>query len=301
MKKLLLSVFAFASFLTASAQCNELFISEYVEGTGYDKAIEIYNPTNAPINLSNYRVERFSNGSSTSSSGGVVNLSGTIPAFGTWVLTNNNTTTPPTSPALVAMADQLDNPYPAPTYMNGNDAIVLYKGTTIVDIFGKTGDAAMVSSSGWSDALPYDGSAGAGAIWTENKTLVRKATVLGGVMANPSQFIVTNEWDSLSVNTFTELGQHTCNCLTGVNEIDNAVSVLLFPNPANNGSFTITAAESILTAQVVNIIGQQVAIKEGNKNERAMIIETSGLSNGVYLVKVTFDKGRSTVVKLFIQ
>ena len=135
MKKLLLSVFALAIYSAASAQCNELFISEYVEGTGYDKAIEIYNPTNAPISLTGYRLERFSNGSATSSSGGVLNLSGTIPAQGTWVITNNNTTTPVTSPALTAMADQLDNPYPAPSYMNGNDAIVLYKNTSIIDIF----------------------------------------------------------------------------------------------------------------------------------------------------------------------
>ncbi|MEO6228877.1 MAG: lamin tail domain-containing protein, partial [Ferruginibacter sp.] len=169
MKKLLLSVFALAAYSSVNAQCNELFISEYVEGSGYDKAIEIYNPTNSSISLTGYRLERFSNGSSTSSSGGVLNLAGTIAAHDVWVVTNNNTTAPPTSPALTAMADQLDNPYPAPTYMNGNDAIVLYKNTSIVDIFGKTGDAAMTTSSGWSDAFPYDGSAGT--IWTENHTL----------------------------------------------------------------------------------------------------------------------------------
>lgn len=300
MKKLLLSVFALAIYSGANAQCNELFISEYVEGTGYDKAIEIYNPTTSSISLTGYRLERFSNGSSTSSSGGVLNLSGTIAAGATWVVTNNNTTTPVTSPALVAMADQLDNPYPAPTYMNGNDAIVLYKNTAIVDIFGKTGDAAMVSSAGWSDAFPYDGSAGA--IWTENHTLVRKASVMQGVAVDPTpEFIVTTEWDSLPVNTFSGLGTHVCSCPTSINEIDNSVSVLVYPNPSNSGIVNVNTSEVILSAKITNTLGQEVINRQGNKTDKTMVLETAGLSKGVYFVKVSFDKGKSTVVKLSIQ
>lgn len=300
MKKLLLSVFALAIYSSINAQCNELFISEYVEGTGYDKAIEIYNPTTSAISLTGYRLERFSNGSSTSTSGGVLNLSGTIGAGQAFVVTNNNTGAPPTSPTLTAMADQLDNPYPAPTYMNGNDAIVLYKNTAIVDIFGKTGDAAMVTSNGWSDTSPYDGSAGA--IWTENHTLVRKSTVMAGVTVNPSpEFIVTAEWDSLPVNTFTGLGTHTCSCPTGINEIDNSVSVLVYPNPTNSGYVNVSTSEAILSAQVFNTIGQEVIVKAGNKTDKSMIIETAQLPQGVYFVKISFDKGKSTVVKLSIQ
>lgn len=300
MKKLLLSVFALAIYSGANAQCNELFISEYVEGTGYDKAIELYNPTSSAISLTGYRLERFSNGSSTSSSGGVLNLSGTIPAFGTWVITNNNTTTPVTSPTLTAMADQLDNPYPAPTYMNGNDAIVLYKNTSVIDIFGKTGDAAMVTSSGWSDAFPYDGSAGA--IWTEDQTLVRKASVIQGVTVEPSpEFIVTTQWDSLPVNTFTGLGTHVCSCPTSINEIDNSVSVLVYPNPSNSGVVNLNTSEIILSAQITNTLGQEIINRQGNKTDKTMVLETTGLSKGVYFVKVSFDKGKSTVVKLSIQ
>src|ERR1041385_1428133 len=113
MKKLLLAFFSMASFSGMYAQCNELFISEYVEGTGNDKALEIYNPTNAAINLTGYRVERFSNGSASSSAGGFLNLSGTIAAHDVWVIVNGQTvatTSPPSpaaSPALQAMADQL--------------------------------------------------------------------------------------------------------------------------------------------------------------------------------------------------
>lgn len=304
MKKLLLSVFALASFINVNAQCNELFISEYVEGTGNNKALEIFNPTNSPISLTGYSLKRFSNGASTSTAGGVLNLSGTIAAHDVFVIVNGQTTTsgssPACSPALQAMADQLDGVYPAPTYMNGNDAIVLYKNTSIIDILGMTGDAAMVSAYGWSDAFPYDGSAGA--IWTENHTLRRKATVMMGVTTNPSpEFIVTTQWDSSAVNDWSGLGTHTCSCPTGINEIDNTVSIVVYPNPANNDHFNITAAEAIQNVEVYNILGELMISKTGNKSDKQMIIGTGDLAKGVYVVRALFENNKISVVKLSIQ
>src|SRR5687768_4589668 len=77
MKKLLLSVFAIAAFYTASAQCNEIFISEYVEGSGNNKALEIYNPSTSPIALNNnYRLVRYNNG--TSAAAGEANSQASI-------------------------------------------------------------------------------------------------------------------------------------------------------------------------------------------------------------------------------
>ena len=303
MKKLVLSVFALASYVTVNAQCSELFISEYVEGSGNNKALEIYNPTNAPISLSGYHIDRFSNGSSSSSSGGVLNLSGTIAPYDAFVIANGQTTGSSSSPAcdplLQAMADQLDGVYPAPTYMNGNDAIVLYKNSTIVDIFGKTGDAAMTTAYGWSDAFPYDGSAGA--IWTENHTLVRKPSVTQGVATNPSTFIVTTQWDSLPKDTWTGLGTHVCNCLTtGIAEANAAPSVVVYPNPADNSYFNISAAAAIVKIEVYNVVGQQMIAQNGNNDNRA-IVETGALAKGVYVVKITFEKNKTTVVKLSIQ
>ncbi|MGZ4055878.1 MAG: lamin tail domain-containing protein [Bacteroidia bacterium] len=306
MKKLLLSVFAVASFINLNAQCNELFISEYVEGSGNNKALEIYNPTSAAINLTGYRLERFSNGASTSTAGGVLNLSGTIAAHSTFVVVNGQTVAvaSPPSPAcdtaLQAMADQLDGPYPAPCYFNGNDAIVLFNNSTMVDIFGMIGDAAMVSGYGWSDAFPYDGSAGK--IWTENHTLIRHADVLQGVTTNPSpEFIVTAQWDSLPEDTWSHLGSHTCNCLTGINEIDNTVSTIIYPNPSNTNYFNISTSKPILNIEVYNMLGELEINEEGNKVDTQMKINTGNLAKGVYLVKATFPDSKITVVKLSIQ
>ncbi len=306
MKKLLLSVFALASYLSINAQCNELFISEYVEGSGNNKALEIYNPTNAPINLSGYRIERFSNGASTSSSGGVLNLSGTIGAFDVFVIANGQTTgtatSPACSPALQALADQLDGVYPAPTYMNGNDAIALFHGSTMIDLLGKIGDAAMTSGYGWSDQYPYDGSAGVN--WTENHTLQRKATVMGGVMSNPSsEFVVTDQWDSLSEDTWTGLGTHVCNCAlgAGVSEANNPVSMVIFPNPADNGYFNILGGEVIDGIEVYNAVGQLMINQKGTKNEKQTTVETAALPKGVYFVRVTFANSKVTTAKISIQ
>ena len=60
------------------AQCNELFISEYIEGWSNNKAIEIYNPTGSAIDMSDYQLERYSNGATSAQDNQEVVLSGTI-------------------------------------------------------------------------------------------------------------------------------------------------------------------------------------------------------------------------------
>lgn len=55
-------LFLFTAQLAAQ-NCAEIFISEYVEGYGNNRALELYNPTSDRIDLSQYSVGRFSNGS----------------------------------------------------------------------------------------------------------------------------------------------------------------------------------------------------------------------------------------------
>jgi len=72
MKKLLFTCFSMFVAVGLMAQCTDLFISEYIEGSNNNKALEIYNPTEQAINLSGYAIGRFSNGSTNSSSDPVV-------------------------------------------------------------------------------------------------------------------------------------------------------------------------------------------------------------------------------------
>jgi hypothetical protein len=243
MKIILLFMFVFLSALYSTAQ-TDLFFSEYIEGSGNNKALEIYNPTSQTIDLSNYYVLRFSNGQSTFAEGGVTHLVGTIAPYKTFVLVNGQTpatstpSSPACSPVLQAMADQLDGIYPAPTYMNGNDAMALVKTTggvppssspvnySPVDLFGQIGLGALIyAETGWSDVkdatLSYTvgGVAVTGKIinyivqkyatngtssgpywmaWTANHTLIRKPSIITGVKVNPVPFVVTKEWDTLA-------------------------------------------------------------------------------------------------------
>lgn len=298
MKKLLLSVVALISFLNVQSQCTELFISEYVEGSGNDKGIEIYNPTANPVNLSAYKLVRYSNGSSTASD--FLQLSGTIAAYDVFVIVNGQTTGGPTSPAvspaLQAMADQLDGAYPAPTYMNGDDALTLEKSGVIVDIFGKIGEDPGVS---WSDVFPYTDASGSW--WTKDHTLRRKASVTQGVTTNPSAFDVTVQWDSLPENTWTGLGSHSSTCTVGIKDIDkDNPAVTVFPNPVNGNYFNLTSTEVIESVSLFNVVGQSLLVKKGNADKK-MKIETESLPNGIYIVKVIFENKRETTTKLIIK
>ena len=210
--------------------CSELFFSEYVEGSSQNKALEIYNPTNQIIDLSNYTIERFSNGSIVVSD--EMLLSGYILPGQTWVVTISDTNSTNEfgfiQIALYNMANQLAPLYPSPLYYNGNDALVLSKNDQIIDIIGKVGENP---GSSWTDD-PTAGftDANGGAWWTKDKTLIRKVNVKSGVMSNPVLFDPTSEWDSLAMNTFNNLGFHNCDCNPQINSftctIDGCIEII---------------------------------------------------------------------------
>lgn len=300
MKKVLLTAFALSAYVSVNAQCTELFISEYVEGSGNDKGIEIYNPTNSPIDLSSYVLARYSNGSSSISD--QTTLTGTIAPQSAFVIVNGQTTieqggsSPAVNPALQALADQLDHAYPAPTYMNGDDAITLEKNGVKVDIFGKIGEDP---GSSWSTMFPYTDVQGT---WiTKDYTLQRKASVTGGVTVNPTAFNALAEYDTLPQNTWSGLGTHTCSCPTSINEMDNSISVVVFPNPSNANFFTVASSENIQAVELYNVMGQRVLVTEGNKTAKQLTIETGSVAKGVYTVKVLYTNNKITATRLSIQ
>ena len=160
-------------FSLIAQDCSELFFSEYVEGSSNNKALEIFNPTNQSVDLSNYSIGRYNNGSSTISD--EMTLSGILLPGQTWVVTNSDTNSTNEfgyiQMELYNMANQLAPLYPSPLYMNGNDAITLSKNGTIIDIIGKIGEDP-------GDACTDDATAGFtdanfGAWWTKNHTMIR--------------------------------------------------------------------------------------------------------------------------------
>src|ERR687894_545568 len=108
----------------------DVFFSEYVEGSGFNKAVEIFNGTGAPVDLAagGYTLELYSNGLS---SGPSVALTGTIADGDVFVVSRADA-----DPALAARADQHA---PAVANWNGDDAVALRKGGAIVDVIGQIG------------------------------------------------------------------------------------------------------------------------------------------------------------------
>ena len=301
MKKTLLFLSVIATtFLNAQiVDCNDLFFSEYIEGWSQNKAIEVYNPTNATVDLSDYRIERYSNGATNSSAGGITTLSGMLASGDAFVLTNGESDTSSTfgfcDPILLAMADfaEPNGSYPTPMHMNGNDAMVLTKNGVIIDVIGKVGEDP--SSGAWT----ADAASGftLGTWWTANHTLIRKSTVLKGDNNGLDLFDPSAEWDSLPAQNWSNLGSHTCDCqgTSAVNET-NEISHIMYPNPANSGaSVIINATEKIEKIELINILGTKVLSTTNTT------ILTSDLAKGMYIVNIQFSDGRKVGNKLIIQ
>ena len=301
MKKILLSVVVAASAFSLNAQtfCTELFFSEVVEGAGNNKAFEIYNPTQSPVNLSNYRIVRYSNGSTVGTDS--LTLTGTLAALDVWVVVNGQTTTTPSSPAcdtvLQGMADQLGGVYPDPCYQNGDDAVLLVRISpyAIVDIFGKIGEDPGQS---WSDVFPYTDAQGAW--WTKDHSLQRKAAVTGGVTTNPSAFNVTAEYDSLPQDNWTNLGIHTCNCANvGITET-KASTMSIYPNPSN-GVFMINTSENIKHIEVFNTLGETVFAQNNSSASQQERVDLQGMPGGMYMIQVQLSSGVMLTSKITLR
>lgn len=301
MKKTLLSLSLIATAFVGKAQnCTELFISEYVEGSGNNKAIEVYNPTTGTINMSNYRLVRYSNGSATGSDS--TDLVGSVASYSTFIIANGQTSGTPSSPAcdpaLQALAQQLDHAYPAPTYVNGDDAMVLARISPYarIDIFGKIGEQPVTA---WSDVAPYDGTVGKW--WTKDHSLQRKSTVLKGVTANPIEFNVTLEWDSLPKDNWTKLGTHNCGCnVTGVKGTAKTAHYKIFPNPSNGSQIAFVSDNNIRQIVIVNSVGQVVYTHNQLNDEKTVVLTDLNLQKGIYFVSLKNEVGTKTE-KLSIQ
>ena len=291
MKSILSFILTLSSFSLIAQDCSELFFSEYVEGSSNNKAVEIYNPTDAPIDLSSYSIERYSNGSDAVSD--EMDLSGTLNAGETWIVTNSDTNSANEFGYIMVelynMADQWAPVYPSPLYMNGNDAMTLSKNGTIIDIIGKIGEDP---GDAWTDdATAGFTDANGGAWWTKNHTLVRKASVKSGVKTSPILFNPATEWDSLSINTWTNLGTHECDCSSGGPSSieDKSTSFVLYPNPAtNNQTINVSANKAIKSFELINALGQKVNLNYTHSNSQAYI-HTHNINSGIYSLTILFE------------
>jgi uncharacterized protein len=166
----------------------DLFFSEYIEGSSNNKAIELYNPTAAALDLSLYTVKLYSNGASTPTNTQV--LSGTLAAGATLVLSNSGATAP-FKPAGSIVSSVVN--------YNGDDALTIEKSGTVIDRIGQVG---VDPGNEWkSDAIS-----------TLNQTLRRKPEVKAGDRNPLLPFDPAEQWGPavpLPIDTSDGLGSHT--------------------------------------------------------------------------------------------
>lgn len=114
---------------------SDLIISEYVEGSSFNKAIEIYNGTSADVDLSAYTLQKQQDGNGDY--GNALALSGTLASGMTYVIVNHQCTESD-------LLDQADLKSESQVVnFNGNDAVALFKGSEKIDevgVFGSTAD-----------------------------------------------------------------------------------------------------------------------------------------------------------------
>ena len=161
-----------------------LLISEYVEGSSNNKAIELYNNGDSAIDLSNYSLEFYFNGST--SAGTVIDLTGTVEAGEVFVVADDGA-----DAAILAETDLTSGS----SFFNGDDAIVLRENDTVVDSLGQVG---FDPGSQW----------GSGDVSTQNNTLRRNTDVTEGDTNPDDTFDPSAEYAGFPQDTFNGLGTY---------------------------------------------------------------------------------------------
>lgn len=251
------------------ANAAELIISEYVEGSGNNKALEFYNSGSQVLDLSAYRVEFYFNGASAA--GRSIDLSGSLAPGKTFVLANGVA-----DPALLALASQRVEG----SWFNGNDAVLLRRrGGEILDSLGQVG---FNPGTTW----------GSGDVQTLDRSLVRKAGIRDGDSDPSDAFDPAAQWLGYPRDTFANLGQH------GAGEPGGGEEAGLRPIHEVQGA----GAESPLVNQRVAIEGvvvgdfQNASELKGFyvQQEDATVDGDPATSEGIFV----YDGGNGSDVKL---
>ena len=168
-----------------AAAPTELLFSEYIEGSGFNKAVEISNGTGAPVDLAagGYTLELYSNGAAAPSQ--TVALTGTVASGDVFVMSRADA-----DPLIVAQADQLA---PAVANWNGDDAVALRRAGALVDVIGQIG---FDPGTEW----------GSGDVGTADNTIRRKPGIEAGDTDGADAFDPSVEWNGFPQNTLDGIG-----------------------------------------------------------------------------------------------
>ncbi len=157
-----------------------LWFSEYVEGSGSFKALEIYAPL--ATSLEGCAVETYSNGKTEPSR---LELHGELLAGSIQVLCSS--TLAAAEPTRCSRSTNLT--------FNGDDALALVCQGTVLDVFGQIG---VDPGASWGEGATVD------------HTLRRACSVTAGRLDDAQPFLPATEWSILDIDVFSDLGLRSC-------------------------------------------------------------------------------------------
>ena len=193
--------------LSSTSHANLLF-SEYIEGSSYNKALEIYN-TGELIDFSSndYAIDIYTNG--TTEARYSIDLTGVLASNDTFVISHSRANADLTSVANILTGN---------LSFNGDDAITLTHNGAIIDRIGQIG---VDPGTQWAN----------GATATADMTLRRLTTLVAGDSDPFTEFNPADQWEAFSLDDFSGLGSHTLTEPLPFQAIEQDVAV---PLPASS-------------------------------------------------------------------
>lgn len=226
-----------ASTLNQSTTTNELFISEYVEGSSNNKAIEIANFTGETVNLNSYSLAR--NINSGTNWGEMLQLEGQITNGDVHVISRGNA-----DQQILNNSDQLSSS--DAISFNGDDPVGLFKDNNLIDIFGDFNGENNYA----------------------NSTYVRNESII-----NPNVNFDIEEWSFFPNNSFEFIGFHNQNLSVDENIFTD---LKIYPIPAIDNFINIKSNLDY-HYEVFNINGVRLLNEYNDANSEKTIRLNSGI------------------------
>ena len=204
----------------------DLIISTYVEGSSWNKAIELYNGTGKTLDLSHYWLQKQSNGAGPFLS--TLRLTGTLATGKSYVIVHKQA-----AADLMAKANLVTDSL---LQYNGNDAVALVRSGVTIDMAGQA-------------------NAGADVMWGVDVTLQRKTSV-----THPSSTFNSAEWNTLPTDSYSMLGSPLMsfsggspayilqNALVGLNTSYSIQNL----TPQNTYTYSVESMRSGVIAPAIN-------------------------------------------------
>ena len=247
-----------------TTNASDLIISEYIEGSSFNKAIEIYNGTGQAIDLSNYTLELYANGATSTTAR--LTLESSLEDGATYVIHHNQANDEIKSKGNLANSSVIN--------FNGDDAIVLRKSNQVIDSIGQVGTRV--------ENL-------------KDVTLVRKSNITTGDTIIDDAFDPAVEWTTFPINDASNLGTHK---MDGVTPEDPEEEIITIAD-ARAQATGVVKVKGIVTAKLKNTIHFQdetaaIAIYPSSLNvqlgDEITVTGTLAAHNGLLqLIDVTLE------------